>query len=117
MRAATLATDVVIVLRELPEDLRPCYVGRRPGITVLFTDPRSDRLEALEWVIDHLTVEEREHLRAAYGQPPIGQPIADRLVEGRCDYVPAELQAPAIRPQPRWVRLAALAAEGLSQAI
>jgi hypothetical protein len=69
---------VLLILRELPHWVGPAYVTRRGPVTVLFTDPRAKVEESLLWAQQRLTVEERNYLRDACGEPPVGQPLSER---------------------------------------
>jgi len=73
---------VIVVIRELAEDLRPCYVHRHAGVTVVYAHPGTPRPDGVAWATEHLTVEERNYLRFAEGQPPVGQPLTDAYSDG-----------------------------------
>lgn len=91
---------VYVVLRELPDELRPRHAVRHLGTTVFFTDPRTTRAEAVAWLIDNATVEERNVVRAAYGQPPVGQQLDPAVLDGLCWPVPEALIPPRRLPSP-----------------
>jgi hypothetical protein len=55
-------------------------VVRHLGVTLLAIDPRSSRAEVARWTPENMTIAERDVLRAAYGQPPVGEPLDAELV-------------------------------------
>lgn len=74
--------DVLFVLRELAAHMRPCFVHRHNGVTVVLMDPRSTRIDSITWIIDNLTVDERNIIRVAHGEPPIPGRLSDECVSG-----------------------------------
>jgi hypothetical protein len=81
---------VRIVQRHLSDWLRPSHVVRHVGVTIIFTDPRSTRVEVILWMIENLSVAERDYVRAAHGEPPVGEgPLSPHCVEGMSRPAPA----------------------------
>lgn len=80
-------------LRLLPPKHYPVYVYREGGRTLLINDPRASRIELTERNVALLTTAEANLYRAAYGCPPIGQPMPDSIMEGPALlYVPPPLR-------------------------
>lgn len=75
---------VYVSLRRLPDACLPAHVVRRRGVTVLLVDARSSKLEIVAYCADHLTEAENNVLRAACGQPPVGQSMSPDMTEGPC---------------------------------
>lgn len=79
----------------LAEHLRPAFVIRHVGVTVIYLDPRTPRAEAVGWSVDNLTRPEREYIRAVLQQPPIGHPMDDWIMEDPvCEWFPDALRLP-----------------------
>lgn len=72
-------SEVYLQFKLLSPASQPCLVVREDGATLLTIDPRSRRGEVSSWVVEHLTRTEQNAYRAAYGQPPVDQPLDDRL--------------------------------------
>lgn len=75
MSTSTLTTEHYIELRYLPDACRPAWVVRHDGVTLVAIDRRSTQVEIVAWAVDHLTDSEQNAYRAAYVQPPVGQPL------------------------------------------
>jgi hypothetical protein len=98
---------VYLSIRRLPDLCRPAHVVRHAGMTVLLIDDRSSRLEVVQYCCDELTVQELNVLRAAYGEPPVGQSLSPEALEGPCRLdVPASLRLPGENPPTRRERTA-----------
>lgn len=78
MTAALQTARVLITHRPLPPENYPVYVHRYRGLTIVIIDPTTTRLESAEAMIDALTEGEVNYLRAALGEPPVGQPADER---------------------------------------
>jgi hypothetical protein len=72
---------VYVTLRPLPEHLRPCFIVRKDGKTIVAVDPRTSFIDACACLADNLSGDEANQIRAAYGRPPRGQHLADELFE------------------------------------
>lgn len=92
--------QVYIVTERLREHLRPALLVRHLGVTIIYIDPRTPRARAVEWSVDNLTRPEREYLRAVLGQPPIGHPLEDWIMDDPvCEWFPPTLRLPEQRAQ------------------
>lgn len=80
---STASLTVYVVLGLLRPGLQPCYVGRRGPRTYLFAHSDAHLHEAVLWWTRYLTLPEREYIRQAIGQPPIGQMVDPALMEAR----------------------------------
>lgn len=69
--------EVYLQVKPLPPACRPAWVVREDGATLLTVDPRSTCAEVVQYSVDALTVEELNAYRAAYGEPPVGEPLSD----------------------------------------
>lgn len=87
---------IYIVHMLMDDGVGPCQVVRRDGMTLLVIDPRRTKLEILLFCADHLTVEERNRIRRAWGEPEVGAgPTSDAYVEGICyPTIPPPLRLP-----------------------
>lgn len=94
---------VFLSVRDLAPSCRPCHVTRHDGLVLLAVQPGVPRFEIVKWCVDNLTDAEQNAYRAAYGQPPVDQPIDDWLMEGvTLCHVPESLRtrgAPAVQGQ------------------
>lgn len=79
---------IVVVPRLLHPDLQPVHAVRHDGVTVLFTDPRCSVEAGVAWSLEHLTVDERNAIRAGLGQPPVGQPLTPDIWNVQPGYIP-----------------------------
>lgn len=59
----------------LAEDCYPALIVREGDASVLVIDRRATRMEVVLYGVDALTEEEANILRAAFGEPPVGQSI------------------------------------------
>jgi hypothetical protein len=64
---------VYLEYRPVPATLGPCYVDRGKRVALLYVDPDVSCVEAATWVVENMTLEEQNYIRAAYGVPPVGQ--------------------------------------------
>ncbi len=84
-----------LTLRHLPAAKRPCAVARDGDLLLLAVQLGAPRRDVVACLVESLTVDEQNALRAAFGQPPVGQPITDRLLEGHITFdVPPALRLP-----------------------
>lgn len=86
-----LAAEIYLEYDQLPDVCRPCWVVRDEGATLVTIDPRTTKLEAIQWCVDNLTQVENDAYRAAFAAPPTGQPLPDR-------YLTSELVVPIVPP-------------------
>ncbi len=49
--------------------MRPCFLHRQHGVTILLVQPDTDRLDLLAYFADRLTHAEHNYIRAASGGP------------------------------------------------
>lgn len=77
------ARTCYITFMRMPEEARPAQVGRTARTTVLGIDPRTTCLEIVAWCVDNLTTEELNYYRAAYDEPPVGQPLSEEWMQLR----------------------------------
>lgn len=108
-QVACVITRVVLTVTVLPDEVfaqTVAVAGRSGCTTSVHFDARSTRRQTVEWVVDNLTEDEQNVLRAAYGLAPHGQPAADWTTEdtGCFLFVPKVLRHPG-RPalQGGWV--------------
>lgn len=87
-------------IRPLPLSCQPAMVVRWDGATIVAIDPATTCREVAEWAPDNLTVDEMNAYRAAYGEPPVGQPLSDewQTDEPIPAWVPACLFLPSSQP-------------------
>lgn len=96
--AVNQTVDCRIQFRLLPEGCRPAYVVRHLDVTLIAVDPRSTRGEVFQWAPDHLSVQERNTLRRAYGQPLVGEDMMPITLPADLPFptaVPPALHLPA----------------------
>lgn len=91
--------DCYLTLELLPDELRPAFVHREDGITLLTIDPRSTRAEASLASLSLLTQEEAGIYNDAYRA---AMPAVD-CEEGACDlpvllYVPPSVRLDGDQP-------------------
>lgn len=96
---ARSTTQCRVQFRELPENCRPAVVTRHRGIALVAIDSRTTCLEIMQWSADNLTQPELDIMRAAHGEPPVGQPVDDKwmLAQPVPQYIPESL---ALRSEP-----------------
>ncbi len=70
-------------------------MARDGDLLLLAVQLGAPRRDVVACLVANLTVREQNALRAAFGQPPVGQPISDRLLEGHVTFdVPPALRLP-----------------------
>lgn len=91
----TTALTVFVIITSLPPGLRPAYVSRRGLRTFIYA--QSDALfhEGILWSTQFLSVAERNYVRRAISQPPIGEAIDPALMELPIGVL---LDVPGLRP-------------------
>lgn len=83
MPVPTFLHPVYLRIAPLPSLLRPAWVTRRPGLTLVRVDPSALRAEIAFWNQVHLKPRERVSLRAAFYQSlDLDVPLDDLLVAG-----------------------------------
>lgn len=93
--------QIFVIIESMPPLCRPCHVKRFRGALVLWCEPTAPRVDVALWITDHLSHAERNALRDALGQPPIGQPMTDDFLDGTM----ATLKVPGeISLGPEWER-------------
>ena len=95
-----------VQFRELPESYRPAVVTRHCGVTLVAIDRRTTCLEIMEWSADNLTQPELDIMRAAHGEPPVGQPVDEKWMHSQPvpQFIPESLALrtePILVPSPR----------------
>lgn len=99
VRVERRRNEIFVSIVELADECRPCWIETEDGVTMILMDPRSRRLEIIEWCVDNLSAAEGNTLRAAYGQPPRGQQMSDEFVDGPCMlFIPEALRVPGEPP-------------------
>lgn len=68
-------------VRQLPERLRPAHITRTDDGTLIALDPRDSRADLALYLLDNLSAEEVNGYRAAWGEPPVGQPLRPHLTD------------------------------------
>ena len=69
--------EVYAQIKPLPPACQPAWVVREDGATLVTVNPGTTFAQIIAWVVDHLTVDELNAYRAAYGEPPVGQHLSD----------------------------------------
>lgn len=88
-----------VSIRRLCACCYPVKITRGDGWTLQEIDPRAPKAEMLAVAYRQLRTAEIEAGRRAYGQPPIGQPMSQSLLEGQVlPYVPPSLRVPGEPP-------------------
>lgn len=95
--ATTRTVDVYLRVKSLPRPLWPAHVVREDGTTLVTVDPSSTRAEIAMWSPDHLTVDEMNAYRWAYGQPLVGFPLDEWWMTDECfpPVVPDPVRVPS----------------------
>lgn len=94
---------IYVWITELPEAGRPCMVSRSARTTLLAIHPGVSRLSIIDWANTNLSDWELNLYRAAYGQPPVGQPMQEWIMQGETfPTVPPAIDAdlPAVSSEP-----------------
>lgn len=88
--------DAYLRIKHLPYQLRPAHVVREDGTTLVTVDQTATCGEVARWAPDHLSVNEQNAYRRAYGQPPVGHPLEEEWMSDDefPSFVPADLQVP-----------------------
>lgn len=76
-----------LTIEPLPPECRPCHVSRRGAAFLLWCHSTALRVEVALWTADNLTRAELNALRAAFGQPPVGMPMDEGVLDGTMETV------------------------------
>lgn len=87
---------VYLRIRPLPAELHPSFVTRHGNVTILTCDALASRLAVTVNNLDLLDPAEINVIRAGFGMPPMGEPMAEEYADDvpTLLYVPPALRVP-----------------------
>lgn len=93
--------EVYLEVLPLPAACWPAWVVRDENATLVTVDPSSTRAEVALWAPLHLTEQEMNLYRYAYGQPLVPRPLDEWWMTDSCypAEVPSMLQLPPLSQQ------------------